>query len=92
MLVLTGNKAGFAVEIGPEITVKLLRIRGKIRVGIVAPRDLKIRRVDARPGDIDLVAERRKSERRGKRCGKDALPDSTATTPQAGQPGPAVQP
>lgn len=49
MLVLT-RRLGETIHIGPDITVTVLDIdRGKIRLGIVAPKDVPIYRAELLP-------------------------------------------
>jgi carbon storage regulator len=51
MLVLT-RRVGQRIEIGPDIAVNVLRIRGgEVRIGIEAPRDVHILRDDVRQHD-----------------------------------------
>lgn len=46
MLALT-RKLGETVQIGPDIYVTVVRIeRGQVRLGIAAPRDISIRRLE----------------------------------------------
>ena len=46
MLVLT-RKVGESIVIGDGITVRVLEVGGRVRLGIEAPRDVSITRPDA---------------------------------------------
>jgi carbon storage regulator len=56
MLVLT-RKTDEEIQIGSDVTVRVLSIgRGRIRIGIEAPADLRVRRAEVAPGTSAATA------------------------------------
>ena len=79
MLVLT-RKVGESIVIGDGITVRVLEVGGRVRLGIEAPRDVSITRPDAAakpaaPARAGRVADRMRS--------RSQQPAFAATAPQA---------
>ncbi|QDT14962.1 carbon storage regulator [Alienimonas californiensis] len=64
MLVLT-RKVGESIVIGDGITVRVLEVGGRVRLGIDAPRDVSITRPDAATKPADVAEEPERSSRSG---------------------------
>lgn len=64
MLVLT-RKVGESIVIGDGITVRVLEVGGRVRLGIEAPRDVSITRPDAAAKPADAAEEPARSSRSG---------------------------
>ena len=53
MLVLT-RKPGQSIQIGPDVVIHVLRINGsRIRLGVIAPRTVEVRRISGSLPDVD---------------------------------------
>ncbi|MFH5804491.1 carbon storage regulator [Alienimonas sp. DA493] len=64
MLVLT-RKVGESIVIGDGITVRVLEVGGRVRLGIDAPRDVSITRPDASTKPAAAEAEEERPSRSG---------------------------
>lgn len=65
MLVLS-RKLGESIYIGDDVCIKVVDIdRGKIRIGIEAPKDMPIYRQEMLPADHPMSLANRSGERHG---------------------------